>query len=69
MRRLLHGAFFAVVATGLLSGAAWWGIPALLLTQIPARLSQLLRRPVSLEAVQFEPGPLVTLPPKNVLHS
>lgn len=58
MRRFLRGALIALAAAGLLAGAVGWGIPALLLAQIPARLSQLLGRPVSLEAVQFEPGQL-----------
>ena len=39
----------------LLAGAIWWGVPALLKSQLPPRLSQALGRSVSLGEVQFHP--------------
>ena len=39
----------------LLAGAIWWGVPALLKSQLPPRLGQALGRTVSLGEVQFHP--------------
>ena len=50
-RRLLILA--AVLA--LLAAAAWWGVPALLKSQLPPRLGALLGRPVSLADARFDP--------------
>ncbi|MDO9285221.1 MAG: DUF748 domain-containing protein, partial [Aquabacterium sp.] len=47
-----------LAVVGLLAGAVWWGVPALLQAQLPTRLGQALGRPVSLQAVAFEPGRL-----------
>ena len=38
-----------------LAGAAWWGLPALLVAQLPPRLSQVLGRPVTLQGAAFVP--------------
>ena len=48
----------ASVLLGLLAAAAWWGVPALLTSQLPPRLSQALGRPVTLTAVEFAPWDL-----------
>ena len=39
----------------LLAAAAWWGVPALLKSQLPVRLGAALGRPVSLVDAQFNP--------------
>ncbi|MES2718995.1 MAG: DUF748 domain-containing protein [Pseudomonadota bacterium] len=47
-----------VVTLGLLAAlaaAAWWGVPALLTSQLPPRLGQLLGRPVGLSGAHFNP--------------
>ena len=37
------------------TGAAWWGLPALLVSQLPPKLSQVLGRPVTLQGAAFVP--------------
>ncbi|MBL8349288.1 MAG: DUF748 domain-containing protein [Burkholderiaceae bacterium] len=49
---------WALALLGLLVAAAWWGLPALLTAQLPPRLSQALGRPVTLDAVEFQPWQL-----------
>ena len=46
---------WAGLGVGLLVLLSWWGVPALLQAQLPARLSQSLGRPVTLDAVGFVP--------------
>ena len=43
------------LGAGLLVLLTWWGVPALLQSQLPLRMSQSLGRPVTLEAVDFVP--------------
>ena len=57
-RRFLRVGLILLATGALLAGAAWWAIPALLQSQLPPRLGQALGRPVSLQAVTFEPGRL-----------
>jgi len=50
-RRLL---WLPAIAAVLLA-AAWWGLPALLVSQLPPRLAQVLGRPVTLDGAAFVP--------------
>ena len=38
-----------------LAAAAWWGVPALLVAQVPVQLGKALGRPVSLAGARFDP--------------
>ena len=53
--RWLRCAAWVVAILAVLVGAAFWGLPALLLSQLPPRLSEVLGRPVTLQAVEFVP--------------
>jgi len=56
--RWLRRGAWAAAALAVLAGAVWWGLPALLLSQLPPRLSEALGRPVTLQAVEFVPWKL-----------
>ena len=53
--RWLRHAAWVVAVLAVLVGAVFWGLPALLLSQLPPRLSEALGRPVTLQAVAFVP--------------
>ncbi len=54
-RRWARRLGWLLATLALLVAAAWWGVPALLKSQLPPRLGEALGRPVSLADARFDP--------------